>query len=87
MRYILFFIFGFALGSIPFGYIFARLKGIDIRTVGSGNIGGTNVVRACGKTIGIIVYILDILKEIIEKQYQCQGQVTKLEHILGFFTL
>lgn len=62
MRYINFFIFGFALGSIPFGYIFAKLKGIDIRTVGSGNIGATNVVRACGKTIGTIVFILDLLK-------------------------
>ena len=38
----------FACGSIPFGPIVARLRGIDLRTVGSGNIGATNVGRALG---------------------------------------
>jgi glycerol-3-phosphate acyltransferase PlsY len=53
----------YLLGSIPFGYLLAKLlKGIDIRTVGSGNIGATNVARAVGKGWGITVLILDALK-------------------------
>jgi len=55
-------IFGYFLGSIPFGYLISKTKGIDIRKVGSGNIGGTNVVRALGFKWGLLVSILDILK-------------------------
>lgn len=54
--------FGFFLGSIPFGYLVARLKGINIRTVGSKNIGATNVFRAVGPAYGIGVFILDAAK-------------------------
>lgn len=53
---------GFLLGSIPFGYIVARLKGIDIRTFGSKNIGFSNVNRALGLLYGLPVLILDIAK-------------------------
>jgi len=49
-------------GSIPFGYWAGKLKGIDIRQHGSGNIGATNVIRVLGKGIGIPVFILDMLK-------------------------
>jgi glycerol-3-phosphate acyltransferase PlsY len=63
--FILLFIFGYLLGSIPSGYIISRKKGVDIRTVGSGNIGGTNVSRAFGLKWGALVGILDILKGII----------------------
>jgi glycerol-3-phosphate acyltransferase PlsY len=52
----------YLLGSIPTGYVWARSRGIDIRTVGSGNIGATNVMRALGKPIGITVLLLDALK-------------------------
>lgn len=52
----------FLCGSIPFGYFAGKLKGIDIRQHGSGNIGATNVIRVCGKGIGIPVFILDMLK-------------------------
>jgi len=58
-------IFGYFLGSIPFGFLISRAKGIDIRKVGSGNIGGTNVSRALGLKWGLLVTILDILKGII----------------------
>jgi glycerol-3-phosphate acyltransferase PlsY len=52
-------------GSIPFGFILARLfLGVDIRTVGSGNIGGTNVARA-NKKLGAATIVLDILKAVI----------------------
>lgn len=53
---------GFLCGSIPFGYWAGKLKGLDIRQHGSGNIGATNVIRVCGKAIGIPVFILDMLK-------------------------
>jgi acyl phosphate:glycerol-3-phosphate acyltransferase len=55
----------FLLGSIPFGLLMARAKGIDIRAHGSGNIGATNVMRVMGKKYGIPCLILDILKGFI----------------------
>ena len=50
------------LGSIPTGYLIAKVQGIDIRTVGSGNIGATNAMRVLGKRAGIFVLIGDALK-------------------------
>ncbi len=50
---------GFLLGSIPFGQVFAKLRGIDLHKVGSGNIGATNAARALGKGIGVLVLLLD----------------------------
>jgi len=53
----------YAVGAIPWGYLIPRLlKGIDIRTVGSGNIGATNVGRVLGKWWGISVFFLDVAK-------------------------
>ncbi|MFA5232236.1 MAG: glycerol-3-phosphate 1-O-acyltransferase PlsY [Candidatus Paceibacterota bacterium] len=62
---IFFIIAGYLSGSIPFGYLIAKLKKIDIRKKGSGNIGGTNVGRTLGLKYGVLVGILDILKAII----------------------
>jgi glycerol-3-phosphate acyltransferase PlsY len=53
---------GFLLGSIPFGVLLARARGVDLTKVGSGNIGATNAARALGKKSGVIVLILDTLK-------------------------
>jgi glycerol-3-phosphate acyltransferase PlsY len=53
---------GFALGSIPFGVLLARSRGVDLKKVGSGNIGATNAARALGKKMGAVVLILDTLK-------------------------
>jgi acyl phosphate:glycerol-3-phosphate acyltransferase len=50
------------IGSIPTGFLWAKARGIDIRTVGSGNIGATNVMRALGKGPGIAVLLIDALK-------------------------
>jgi glycerol-3-phosphate acyltransferase PlsY len=52
----------YLLGSIPTGFVWCKARGIDIRTVGSGNIGATNVMRALGKPIGITVLLIDAAK-------------------------
>jgi glycerol-3-phosphate acyltransferase PlsY len=52
----------YLLGAMPNGLLIARLKGIDIRKVGSGNIGATNVMRSVGKPWGIATFVLDALK-------------------------
>lgn len=53
---------GYLLGSLPFGYWAGRLRGIDLRLVGSGNTGATNAMRVLGLKVGIPVMILDIGK-------------------------
>ncbi|MFT7679503.1 MAG: glycerol-3-phosphate acyltransferase PlsY [Planctomycetota bacterium] len=51
------------LGAVPFGLLVVRLvKGLDLRTVGSGNIGATNAMRVLGKPLGTFVFLLDCLK-------------------------
>ncbi len=52
----------FLLGAVPFGVLVARTKGVDLRSVGSGNIGTTNATRALGWKLGLLVFALDILK-------------------------
>jgi len=52
----------YLLGSIPFGFLVAKAKGVDIRSVGSGNIGATNAMRVLGKPAGIFVLLMDALK-------------------------
>jgi glycerol-3-phosphate acyltransferase PlsY len=57
------FALGYFLGSIPFGLILTRLAGIrDIRAIGSGNIGATNVLRAAGKSLAAATLLADIVK-------------------------
>ena len=55
----------YLLGSIPTGYLLARFRGMDIRQVGSGNIGATNVFRILGKKAGTFVLLADALKGFI----------------------
>ena len=52
----------YLIGSIPFGLLISKAKGKDIRTMGSGNIGATNVLRCLGKPLGITCFFLDVLK-------------------------
>ena len=52
----------YLVGSIPFGLLAGFTRGVDIRTVGSGNIGATNVLRCLGKPLGLAVFVLDFLK-------------------------
>lgn len=62
---VLFVLLAFAAGSVPFGWILARLRGIDLTRVGSGNIGATNATRVLGKTAGAVVLLLDAAKGFI----------------------
>lgn len=52
-------------GSIPFGFIIGKLKGVDMRTAGSGNVGATNVGRVLGRGWGYLCFVLDVLKGFI----------------------
>ncbi|MEZ6016263.1 MAG: glycerol-3-phosphate 1-O-acyltransferase PlsY [Planctomycetota bacterium] len=53
----------YLLGAVPFGLVLARaIKGVDLRTVGSGNIGATNAMRVLGKPLGIVAFLLDFAK-------------------------
>lgn len=62
MTWIIAIIAAYVIGSIPFGVIIARSKGIDIRAHGSGNVGATNVGRVLGRRIGILCFVLDMIK-------------------------
>lgn len=66
MQYVCFFILSYLIGSIPFSYLIARYwKGIDIRQVGSGNVGTTNVWRNAGRTAGVLAFACDFGKGIL----------------------
>ena len=52
----------YLIGSIPSGYLVGRIKGVDLRKVGSGNIGATNALRVLGKKWGYLVFAADFLK-------------------------
>ncbi len=78
----------FLLGSIPFGLIIAKAKGVNIRDHGSGNIGATNVLRVIGKKYGLSCLLLDALKGFIPVMLainliQIAGKNTGLLHVGG----
>ena len=52
----------YLIGSIPFGFLVGKMRGKDIRTLGSKNIGATNVYRTVGKPWGILAFACDFLK-------------------------
>jgi glycerol-3-phosphate acyltransferase PlsY len=59
-------ILSYLLGAVPFGLIFSKLfSDVDVRTIGSGNIGATNVLRAAGKTAAVLTLLSDMLKGLI----------------------
>lgn len=86
----------YLIGSIPFGFLIAKAKGVDIRTVGSGNIGATNVLRTFGKKFGIPCFLLDFLKgllpvlitiQLTDNEYApiCAVAGTVLGHVFTIF--
>ena len=52
----------YLIGSIPFSYLVARRHGVDVRAVGSGNVGATNVMRSVGRAAGVAAFVLDFAK-------------------------
>jgi acyl phosphate:glycerol-3-phosphate acyltransferase len=63
--YILYIVIAYLIGAIPVGVILSKIKGVDPRKTGSGNIGATNVMRAAGKAFGALTLLGDILKGLI----------------------
>lgn len=62
MQALLFPLAGYLCGSVSFGLLLARHRGVDLRSTGSGNVGATNVGRALGRRTGRLVLLLDALK-------------------------
>src|ERR1700738_5228241 len=56
------FLVAYLVGGVPFGYLIARARGVDILRQGSGNIGATNVGRVLGRRCGILCFLLDFAK-------------------------
>ena len=63
--FVILIIASYLLGAIPFGLLIARSHGIDLRKVGSGNIGATNVSRALGKKWAYLCFVLDMAKGLL----------------------
>ncbi|HEY0873249.1 MAG TPA: glycerol-3-phosphate 1-O-acyltransferase PlsY [Vicinamibacterales bacterium] len=55
-------VLGYLAGSVPFAFLLARRRGIDVRVAGSGNVGAANVLRTTGPWRGVIVMALDMMK-------------------------
>ena len=82
------FVFGYLLGSIPFGLILTRLAGTaDLRTIGSGNIGATNVLRTGRKGLAALTLLCDALKGTLAAAiaYRYGGQDLAVLAALGAF--
>lgn len=85
----------YLLGAVPFGFLIARARGVDIRTVGSGNIGATNVFRCLGKKWGILTFVCDVLKGFIPafllplllSQASCEESCDIMPVVCGFMAV
>ena len=55
----------YLIGGVPFGFLIGKARGVDVRTVGSKNIGATNVFRTVGKGWGLVAFVLDVLKGLL----------------------
>jgi acyl phosphate:glycerol-3-phosphate acyltransferase len=77
----------YLLGSIPTGFLVGKARGVDIRKIGSGNIGATNTFRAVGIPAGILVLVVDGLKGyaactwLVDGMAQLTGSGATLEHL------
>jgi acyl-phosphate glycerol 3-phosphate acyltransferase len=76
----------YLVGAIPFGFLIARWRGVDILAHGSGNIGATNVGRVLGRPYGILVFILDFAKGAIPTWVAAQVSLpldTRVDALIG----
>ena len=55
----------YLIGAIPFGFLIGKIRGVDVRTVGSKNIGATNVFRTVGKKWGLLAFFCDVMKGLV----------------------
>lgn len=62
ISYVIVAVLGYLLGGIPTAYVVGRLRGLDIRRLGSGNVGGTNALRVLGWKVGVAVMAVDVAK-------------------------
>jgi glycerol-3-phosphate acyltransferase PlsY len=70
MGYVALFLVSYFLGAVPFAYVVTKvLTGVDIRTVGSGNVGATNVRRAAGNAAAAVVLALDVAKGFVPAHF------------------
>ncbi len=77
----------FLVGSIPFAVILGRLNGVDVRTIGSGNPGATNLGRALGRKWGALCFVLDVGKGLIPTlAFGLVVLVLSVRHGMGFAT-
>ena len=60
-------------GAIPFGFLIGKMRGVDVRTVGSKNIGVTNVFRTVGKEWGLLAFLCDFLKGFVPVLWDTPG--------------
>jgi glycerol-3-phosphate acyltransferase PlsY len=65
IKFIILSIIGYIIGAIPSGMIIAKIKNVDLSTIGSGSYGSTNVTRALGKKYGYLVFAIDVVKSAI----------------------
>ncbi len=79
-------VLSYFMGSIPFGLLIGKKMGVDVRGVGSGNIGATNVARNLGKKVGALVLLLDALKAAIPT-FAAKMLVSRGELSLEFLAL
>jgi len=83
-------IVSYLFGSIPTGYLVAKARGVDIRSVGSGNIGATNAFRVLGKTAGVTVLLVDAVKGYVACRFVAFGPAAPSEThqmIAGLFAI
>ena len=76
----------YLLGAIPFSMIITRVKGVDLRTIGSGNFGATNVYRALGFWYALLVFVLDALKGAFPVWLAMSMFASPIIHVLIGFT-
>ncbi len=77
----------YVLGALPFSLIVSRIKGIDLRKVGSGNLGATNVYRAMGFKYALVVFLLDAIKGYIPTHIALNLTDPSMHILVGFMAI